>query len=487
MADVAVPNFQEYERVERKRPKPIVPLVDACQDPLIFGPWFQPKDQWIAWFSFLKTLENSKLSNDEKSIYEECTQREYEHRAKADPFEEIWMVCGRRAGKTRMMALLAVYLACFYDWTPFLAPGERGTVALLAADRKQARTAFRYVHGFLDNVGLLNGYVERSTAEAFDLKNQVTIEIQTASFRSIRGYTLVAALLDEVAFWRNEDSSNPDEEILEALRPGMASIPGSLLVAASSPYARQGVLYETWKEDFGTDNPEILVWQAPTLVMNKALNPNVVKRAYARDPYRATAEYGANFRTDVETFVTREVMEACTDKGEHERKYRPKFQYRAFVDPSGGASDGMTLAIAHAEDDMCVLDLVREYLPPFSPEEVVKEYSEILKRYNVFQVRGDRYGGEWPRERFSKEGIYYEVSPDSKSEIYRACLPILNSQQARLIEHDKMFNQFVSLERRARVGARESIDHPPKGHDDISNSVAGVLVSLDIHGIVDLW
>ena len=41
--------------------------------------------------------------------------------------------------------------------------------------------------------------VERDGDEEIDLNNGITIEIQTASFRSVRGYTLIAALCDEIA------------------------------------------------------------------------------------------------------------------------------------------------------------------------------------------------------------------------------------------------------------------------------------------------
>src|SRR5215471_8181849 len=52
--------------------------------------------------------------------------------------------------------------------------------------------------------------------------------------------------------------------------------------------------------------------------------------------------------------------------------------YTAFVDPSGGSSDSMTLAIAHVESDApgakrAVVDLIREVKPPFSPDAVVAE------------------------------------------------------------------------------------------------------------------
>ena len=60
----------------------------------------------------------------------------------------------------------------------------------------------------------------------------------------------------------------------------------------------------------------------------------------------------------------------------------------------------MTLAIAHKEGGNTVLDAIRERRPPFSPEAVVADFCAILKTYRITSVIGDRYAGEWPRERF---------------------------------------------------------------------------------------
>jgi hypothetical protein len=56
---------------------------------------------------------------------------------------------------------------------------------------------------------------------------------------AVRGRTVAAALLDEVAFWRSEESANPDAEVLAALRPSMLTIPNSPLLAISTPYSRR--------------------------------------------------------------------------------------------------------------------------------------------------------------------------------------------------------------------------------------------------------
>jgi hypothetical protein len=42
----------------------------------------------------------------------------------------------------------------------------------------------------------------------------------------------------------------------------MATIPASLIIKASSPYARRGVLWNDFRKHFGKDGAATLVWQA---------------------------------------------------------------------------------------------------------------------------------------------------------------------------------------------------------------------------------
>jgi hypothetical protein len=119
-----------------------------------------------------------------------------------------------------------------------------------------------------------------------------------------------------------------------------------------------------------------------------------------RDHAAASAEYLAIFRTDIESFVSREAVENCVAYDVRERAPTSTTRYYAFVDPSGGSADSMTLAIGHREKDVVVVDALRERKPPFSPEDVTAEFSELLKSYRVSKVCGDKYAGEWPSERF---------------------------------------------------------------------------------------
>jgi hypothetical protein len=124
----------------------------------------------------------------------------------------------------------------------------------------------------------------------------------------------------------------------------------------------------------------------------------------------------------------------------------PRVSYSAFVDPSGGNADSMTLAIGHQEDDVTVLDAIRERRPPFSPEDVVLEFAELLKTYRIAEVQGDRYAGDWPRERFREHGIAYELAAKPKSDLYRDLLPAINSRNIELLDDARLIAQIVGLD-----------------------------------------
>jgi hypothetical protein len=294
-----------------------------------------------------------------------------------------------------------------------------------------------------------------------------------------------------LSFWEDPDASNPADAVLTAIRPAMATVPEPLLIAISSPYSRRGVLWDAFREHYGKES-KVLVWKAPSEAMNPTLDPEMVAEAYARDPSAARAEYGAEFREDVEDIFSQEMLEARIIPNRRELPPDPERTYYAFVDPSGGKGDSMTLGIAHVARDKAVLDSLREVVPPFSPELAAGEFAAILQAYRVNEVTGDAYAGEWPREQFAKYGINYRVGTENRSEIYLRLLPALMSNQVELLDHPRMVAQLVALERRTSRSGRDTIDHPVGSHDDLANSAAGVTAlvlstsSLGQLGLVEL-
>jgi hypothetical protein len=443
-------------------------IIECTENPKIWAAWFKDRETWSPWFTFLKSTFALPLDDAELATFRQCTGRS---EPLVSGYTEATLCIGRRGGKSLILALIAAYLACFRDWSPFLVPGERGHITVIAADRKQAGAIFRYLKALL-SIPSLAGQIERETQETVDLSNRITVEILTTSYRSVRGRTIVAALCDELAFWRtDEDTANPDSEIIAALKPAMATVPGAIMLKASSPYSRRGVLWDDHQKHFGKDTPT-LVWQADTRTMNPTVSEAFIAEEVEKDPASAAAEYGAQFRTDLEAFVSREVVEACTMNGRFEIPPIAGVSYSAWIDPSGGSADSMTLSIASKEGDKIIIHAIREVVPPFAPSSIVKDFCDFLKTYGIITVTGDRYAGMWPREQFQNNGIAYRVAEWTASDGYTAFLPLLNSRRIELLDHKKMKNQLIGLERRTSQGGKDAIGHSKGAHDDVINAVA---------------
>jgi hypothetical protein len=473
----------ECVRIPRQDSSPshrALTILDAVHDPALFRPFFKNPKSWKAWFAILAAMLAIPMNDEQLRIFQQVTGRT---EAPTAVVKEIWLTVGRRGGKSRILALIATWLAAFHDYKPFLAPGEKGVVQVIAADRKQAKVILRYVKAFIARTAMLASMIEGETADSISLRNNIVIEVVTASFRSVRGFTLVAALCDEIAFWQGEESASPDSEILAALRPAMATIPTAMLLCASSPYAKRGALYEAYKAHYAKNGDPVLVVQADTATMNPLVDAKIIADAYEADPASAAAEYGAQFRNDISGYISIEAVNACLTRGVFERPYDPKLSYYAFVDPSGGSADSFTLAIGHHDiaRQTITIACLREAKPPFSPEAVVEEFCRTLKNYRITSIVGDKYAGAWPREQFAKLGITYEASAAPKSELYRDLLPLINSARIELLDHNKLVNQLCGLERRTARGGKDSIDHAPGAHDDVANAVAGLASLANLH------
>lgn len=450
-------------------------ILQAIRDHNLFGGLFKGPESWHAWEIYLSALFGLPITGaPDLALFKGCTGLEA---PPANRARESFVICGRRSGKSFVSSIIAVFLACFRDWAPYLSPGERGWVFVIANDKNQAGIIKKYISGILHGTKLLKGRIENETKEEIELKGGVGIAVKTCSYRTLRGYTLLAAILEEMAFYRSEESANPDKEILAAVRPALATIPESVLLGISTPYSRTGMLWEQYRSYFGKPGGP-LIWLAPTRVMNPTIDGRLIERALREDPQAARAEWEAEWRDDVEAFISQELIEAVTIPGRHELPRAEGVQYLGFIDPSAGRQDSMTLALAHRSKltDKIVLDVLRERRPPFQPKAVVSEFSEVLKAFGVSEVESDRFAGEWVAEAFRDHGITVKPAAMTASEIYQNFLPYVSNGTVELPDDKRLRAQLVGLERRARSGGKDQITHFQGGHDDLANAAAGACV-----------
>jgi hypothetical protein len=458
-----------------RRSKPNI--IEAMDSPELFRPLFKDMSTWKSWRTVLKVLYGLEFEEGEQELFTEYTGRQTRP---DDGFKEAYIIAGARGGKSYISAIIACYVALFGDFGKHLAKGEKAWVFLIATDKDQARIVFDYIKGILE---LFPEMVEKELVGQIELKNHINICVKTCDYRSGRGFSTACVILDELAFYRTETSANPAEELLISLLPRL--LPNGLLIGISTPYGKFGLLYEIYKQHYGIEESDILVWKAPTMVMNPTYNQSLIDRLLRRDKVKMRAEYGAEFREDVETYLSEEEIDAVTRKGT--KAYLPMVgkRYFAFCDMSGGRKDFFALSIGHNEGGKVIIDRA-EIRKPQDPAFVVDEFTTILKDYGLSRLTGDRYAGEWPRSAFDKRGVSYEISKLDKNDIYLHFQPLVSMRKVQLVDSEVLKNQLLCLERKTRQGGKDAIEHPRGLHDDLANAIAGCAVMLAKGSTVEL-
>jgi hypothetical protein len=407
---------------------PAISVSDAMSSRRLLGPFFAGPS-WDTWRVVVKALFAEKMTAAELAIFRSVAERD----PPIKPVSEGVFIIGRGGGKDSVATSIATNIAVNFDpRRSKLRPGEKAVVMLLAVDRAQAGVAFSYIRGYFEEVPALAKLVEHVGDDSIELRNRVVIEVHTNSYRSVRGRSLLCVICDEVAFWRSEDSASPDLETAGAVQPGLARIRGSMLILISTAHKRSGLLYQKWRDAYGRNDPDILVVKGTTLQFNPTFDAKIIERQIASDPALYRAEYLSEWRDDLSSFISRDLLEAAVDRGVIVRAPIHGTKYRAFADPSGGAHDSFTLGISHREKDgSIVLDLLFERHAPFNPSEVTEEIAALLKSYRCTQVTGDKYAARWVTEAFGKTGITYRQSEADRSAIYLDTLPFCSRRAAR--------------------------------------------------------
>ncbi|MER8567546.1 hypothetical protein NKH85_16310 [Mesorhizobium sp. M0924] len=459
--------------------KPIVSIREALSDDRLLGTLLSGPS-WASWRAILIAAMGETLTDEEMALFEARTGRST---SPIEMVQELVCIAGRRSGKTTALGTLAVYLSALCDWSDVLNRGDRGVLPFLAQSQRTAKIAFRHANAAFSDIKALNRLVENVTADTIALNNGVDLEIRPANFRSIRGITAIAAVADEVAFWfSDETSSNPDREILAALRPALITTRGPLIMG-SSVYAKKGELWEAYRRDYGADgDPLSLVAFGSSKDFNETLPQKIIDKAVERDPDGAKSEYLSVWRDDIASFVPYERVRACVEIGQVERPFDYKHRYVAFADPSGGVSDSYCVAIGHKEGHRAIIDAMREFRAPCDPEDTTRAVCQLLSQYRLTSVFGDKYAAEWVTGAYRRNGVSYLHSELNRSEIYLAALPMMMAGEAVLLDSDRLVQQFTGLERRTGSSGRDIVDHVRNGRDDLANAVAGCLALVDEAG-----
>jgi len=453
--------------------KPLVTIIEAINDPNIIGDTMSS-----AQVAALKAVYGLPLDEDELALADEMAGSAWERGAEQ---REAVFICGRRSGKSdKLAANVAIYEAFFRDHN--LSPGETGVVLLLAQNMRQAKVVKGYIEGKIDRSPVLRRHVVAKRAQELELDNRITIAIHPASFRSIRGLSVVCCICDEIAFWWTEDNyANPDVEVIRAVRPAMATFPHGKLLMVSSPYTMSGVLWDAWRAR--DKDPHTLVWHAPTRLMNPTVPESFLKREQARDPENFKREYQAEFTEAISSFLPLELIDACVVPGREELPpNREKFHYSAAVD-AAYKGDKFTLCVAHYDRkaNKVSVDLLAGWQgskqTPLRLAEVMPQIKVICKKYGVYTVLGDQFGAEPLKDAFMRSSLEYEertFTNQSKADIYATLRTRITDGSIELLDHPDSLKELRGLELENLPGGGIRIGHARhvRSHDDYADAMA---------------
>jgi hypothetical protein len=388
------------------------------------------------------------------------------------------LIVGRRGSKSRNAALIGTYLLS-QNYADRLAPGEIADIIVLAPDREQSAVVFGYIKALVDRSPILRSEIVHETADSITLAHGTRISIATASFKTVRGRTLAGVIIDEAGYLPAEGSALPDEQLYAAVRPGLLTLNGRIIVI-SSPYLRQGLLYDLHTRFHGRDGDDSgLVIQATSLEMNPTLDAEKIAAETAADPENAASEYHGKFRSTSSSYLDEDLISRAVVRERRMLVFQGGYSYFAFVDASSGRSDGFAVAIAHSEPGgRVVLDALEAIQPPFDPTVAVEKCARLIAQFGLGRCTGDRFAVGYVSAAFAKHGIRYRESERSKSEIYRHALPLFTANRVELLDNHQLLHELRLLERRPQPGGAEKIDHPPRSfcHDDLANAAIGALL-----------
>lgn len=412
-------------------------------------------------------------------------------------FGNLTATCGARGGKdSRIAAPIVCFEAAFGGHEKRVAKGEIGIVALVAQDALAAKVAFQYIRDYFLQSPVLSGLLDgEPQATSLKLKNGLEIRCFPCTLKSMRGYSIVVAVLDEIAFWRLEGQADSDIEIQTSIRRGMSGFqPHAKLIKISTPYLRTGVLYEDDRRAFGKPDPDLLVWRATSGMMNPVIfTPEHLERERRamNDPARFAREYEAEYADDVSAFLAQHLVDGAVQTGRAPLPWREGAVYTVAVDPAAGGTDHFTVTVVHAEGRGADARVVQDYLEGWSTkgagtidlEEIVKRVVEIVRRYRQKKVYGDRLARAWVAQAFARHDIKYEADqhvrkpgePEwrylDKSSAYLESESLWTQGRIEILDDEQQRRELIQLERRPGTGGRTTVDHPrgDRYHDDYAN------------------
>jgi hypothetical protein len=340
---------------------------------------------------------------------------------------------------------------------------------------------------------LLSRLIANEGQNEIALKNGITIACYPCSYVTVRGISIVCVICDEMAFWRHEETAaNPEQEVLDALRPGMSTFSTAKLIKISTPYRKEGILWHEFQRRAELDH---LVWQLPSPAMNPALDELILEKARKRDEQTFRREYLAEFTDDINGWIVPEVLDPCILPGRSALPHIENARYVAAIDPAFSHSD-FALAVLHqTENGPIVVDRVARWAgtkkAPLAYEWVCNEILAVLREYGINNVLSDQYCAPVISQHLQTLGIHFDqhsFGSHTRTDIFGNLKHLIVQRQIELLDDPVLLRQLRALEEHRTPNGNIDIRPAHGQKDDLAVVVALAAFELANKPIIrELW
>ncbi|HVW26233.1 MAG TPA: hypothetical protein VHC69_12745 [Polyangiaceae bacterium] len=429
-----------------------------------------------AWRATIKAIYGTPLEPAELALF---TKLSGGRPPPSGGTNEFLGVIGRRGGKSETISRVAVFEALHGNHAVALAPGQVGLIPVISPLREQSAEIIRYVKGLCE-LPAVKKRVARVLAESVEFKTGVTVAVMTADAVNVSGPTVVTAIRDEWAKWPGDESTMPDREIENSLRPALAPVEGAprrRLIGITSSYIQEGLAFETDRDHFGRADSPVLVVRGATATYN----PNIDRAWLAREKARIgdatfAREYLGEWQPAiVEGYFPATLVTACVDGGRVSSPPVAGVTYYAAID-AAFRGDLFALAVAHREQrpgaaPLTVVDGVWTWRAPrgepLPVEETVAACASIIKPYGALTF-ADQFALDPLKEAFARYQVYLQEAPwtaTTKPTRFSSVRADMTNGRVRLPDDSALVRELCNIRARLLRSGGEHIE-ARSGTDD---------------------
>jgi phage terminase large subunit-like protein len=458
-----------------------------------------------------------------------CNQTTY---TPGKAFRELVLCAGRRGTKSTLAAVVSNYevyrLVRMGDPQKYYGfpPGQEICVTCVATSDAQAGVLF----GMIRDRSLVCDYIKdrivHSTQSYFNIQTDTDVELYGKRKKSsiwvfcggcssvgLRGHNNIVVIMDEEAFFLDNEGRFSGDEVYRALTPSIATfVPKAKqnimgleqtgdgkILNLSSPYGKYGIFWDNFNRTF-QDQDSSLMFKMYTAMLNPTVDAAFLRTEKRRNPVTFVCEYGAEFSDRVTAWMDNtEKFTACvnTNVTTNQRTGKVGVEYFMGIDP-GFVNDGTGIAIVYYEDGVIKLAWADVYYSGVSDvwdyqtgiyrncmefagyemipvTELVKKVGDLCKQFPVKSGWFDQHQGYSMVDLLHRAGMSQfrteNVSAGLNTQISQLVKQLFMDGMVQLFDHPVLVPELLGLQQEKK-GMNMVVKSSPKpgAHDDISSA-----------------